>query len=180
MGILGLVMSLFLGVSSNLDNIGIGLSYGMSKTRVPLFFCTIVSVLSFSSCTVGSLTARRISVVLPVQLSLLIGSCILITIGLCIVVQSFISKDTSLMDSRAIRFHEMMIVGIAQAISDLSIGFSSGFTGINGWVTATSIGVFSFAFLLIPSLIYQWIPVQYTRHATFLSGVLLVVVGLID
>lgn len=173
-------MSLLLGVSANLDNIRIGLFYGMRNTRVPLLFCTIVAVLSFSSCLVGSLTGRRISDIVPAHLSSLIGSYILIAIGLSIAIQSLVFKDTPLMDSCAIRFHEMMIVVIAQVIGDLSIGFSSGFTSLNAWISATSIGVFSFAFLLIPSFIHQWIPVKYSRQATFLSGVLLVVVGLID
>lgn len=178
--ILGVVMSLLLGIGSNLDTIGIGLSYGTHKTRIPWLFCIIVSVLSFCACLIGALTAKRTDDIVSPHASSLIGSCIFIAIGLWIAIQSFFSADTSSVDSRLIRFHEMMIIGTAQAMGNLSIGFASGFIDMNGWITATSVGIFSMTFLLLPSLARRWIPVKYTEHARFLSGVLLVVVGLID
>ncbi|WP_067616968.1 manganese efflux pump MntP [Alicyclobacillus acidiphilus] len=180
MGIPGLVMSLVLGVSSNLDNVGIGLSYGMHRTRIPLFFSIAVAVMSFSACFFGALTGRRIIGIASAHQWSLVGSCILIAIGLWTAVQSVVAKDTPSIDSRFIRFHEMMLIGTAQAMGDLSIGFGSVFTGINGWATAASVGMFSFAFLVVPSLIRRWIPPQFTKYAAFLSGVALVVVGLID
>ena len=178
---MALLMSMLIGITSNIDNIGIGLSYGLRKARIPWSFCCVTALTSFTACLLGSFTGARITHFISTSTCSIIGSMILICIGLWTIIQVFVSKadQVQLETKTTIGFSEMMFIALAQGMTDLSIGFGAGFAQLNTLELSVSVGLFSFILLLIPARLGgRLIPNRLGKSATFLSGILLILVGL--
>jgi putative Mn2+ efflux pump MntP len=175
-----ILFSILIGVSSNFSNIGIGLSYGVRKARIPWLFYILTALASFLACAFGSVTAFRIEHFISASNSILLGTSILVCIGFWTMIQAFVSKNDDLSLETTIGFSEMMFIALAQCLADLSIGFGAGFAKQSVFGTAISVGLFSFLFLLIPAYFGgRLIPEKLGKSVTFLSGILLIVVGLL-
>lgn len=175
-----ILFSILVGVSSNFDNIGIGLSYRIRKARIPWLFYILTAITSFLACAFGSVTALRIEHFISTSNSVLLGSFILVCIGFWTIIQTFASKNDDLPLETTIGFSEKMFIALAQCLTDLSIGFGAGFAKQSVFGTAVSVGLFSFLLLFIPAYFGgKFIPEKLGKSATFLSGFLLIVVGLL-
>lgn len=172
-----ILLSILIGISSNFDNIGIGLSCGVRKARIPWLFYILTALTSFLACVFGSVTALRIGHFILASTSNLFGSFILVCIGFWTIIQAFTTKNDL---EATIGFSEMMFIALAQGLTDLSIGFGVGFAKQSVFGTAVSVGLFSFLFLLIPAYVSGWFTLgKLRKSAAFLSGFLLIAVGLL-
>lgn len=172
------MLSILIGISSNFDNLGIGLSIGVRQVRIPWVFCSLNALTSFAACLLGSATALRIGHVISASDSNLLASFILICVGLWTMIQTFLAKTEESIPG-SIGFSEAMFIALAQGLTDLSIGFGAGFAKLNVGMTAACVGGFSFLLLLLPiGLGIRWIPGGWNTGAAFLSGILLIAVAL--
>lgn len=172
---------LAIGLSTNLDGIRIGLFYGIRKVAVPWRFYAVISVVSVLGSLIGGLTGQRITHGMSSSLYGLIGSAILITMGLWAMIQTF-AKDSEhdKMTPLNIGFHETMLMGVSEAMADLSLGFGTGFIGLNVLTVAISIGVFRLVCLFLANRLGRRLtPSKFSRSAEVISGILLIVVGLL-
>lgn len=177
---MALWVAVLIGMSSNIDNVGIGLSYGVRGTRVPWLFSTMMALTSFVACFMGGFTAIHLGHVIPAVLSNWLGSGILVCLGLWTIIQTLFIASYDEVDTRQIGFSEMMFIALAQGLSDLSVGFGVGFAKLHVFYIAVSVGVFSFLFFLVPI----WLGVRFTpqklgKSATVFSGLLLIFIGLL-
>jgi len=174
-----LLFCILIGISSNFDNVGIGLSYGVRHARIPWLFCSLTALTSFTACILGSVTGWRITHLMSATTCSLLGSSIMVCIGLWTVIQTMISKTDDPDTAITIGFSELMFMALAQGLTDLSIGFGAGFAKLNVLSIALSVGAFSFLFLLIPARLgMRLVSNKLGKSATLLSGLLLIVVGL--
>ena len=74
-----------LTVSSSLDNLGVGLSYGIRSIRIGIRSNILISIICFVFSACGIYAGMWISVILPGILPILLGSFILIIIGVRLV-----------------------------------------------------------------------------------------------
>lgn len=201
---------LLLGAISNLDNLGIGISYGVQKIRIPfqsnLLIAFLTGIVTIISVSIGN-TLKNL-----VHLANVMGALFFIIIGVWIVfskpksrnyVNNFasfsktysiaikslhlalqITKDPSKADQDSngcISLHEAMFLGVSLSFNCLATGVGAGLTGLS----PLGLTVFVFVFSLIT------IEIGYTfgkkaalpslgRWSQALSGLLLVIIGLFD
>ncbi|WP_369125278.1 manganese efflux pump [Alicyclobacillus fastidiosus] len=133
-----------------------------------------------SACLVGSLSGIRIEHMLSTDICNLIGSGVLIAVGIWTIIQDLYNRHRPrLQVETQLGFHEWMLVGLAQTLTDLSVGVGLGFSSINIWLTVVLLGLFSFLFLFIPSKFFPKRTHGLGNHAAIFSGALLIIVGCI-
>lgn len=145
---------LALTITSSIDNLGVGLSYGIRHIRISLLSNVFIAGICFLFSMCGIYFGIWISNVLPGILPLVLGSIILIIIGLRIMLlavprkkqtpkktdqtnnKSFksIMKDPTsadLDDSKSIGFLESILLGIALSANALTNGVGAGLLGFS-------------------------------------------------
>ena len=87
-----LINSFFLSISSSIDSLGIGITYGIKNTTIPHISKIIIFVISFITSIISIWFGNIIKVLFSETITTLIGNCILIAIGLFFCFQS-LKKD---------------------------------------------------------------------------------------
>ncbi len=83
---------LFLALSLSIDSIGIGITYGLRNTYIPLLSKLILFLISVIFTTIALLLGNLITYILPDNIANYIGSFILVFIGFWILFQIFHSS----------------------------------------------------------------------------------------
>ena len=93
---LHLLSILLLAVSSSLDNLGTGVSYGLRNICVPLSLNLLIAISNSSGTLLSMLLGKAISGVLRPNASGLLGALLLIAIGIWIFIAGFRRKGTEM------------------------------------------------------------------------------------
>lgn len=166
-----MVWLLILGfaVSSSLDNLGVGISYGIRKLKISHLSNFIIALVCFLFSFSGIWFGKWISTVLPGTLPVFLGAFVLIIIGFRIVLlalprsqQDSIEKTQDAKEtkgigalfrnperfdldgSKHIGFGESLILGIALSANALTNGLSAGLLGISPLAISLSAAIGSF------------------------------------
>lgn len=195
----GLLAIFGIGIASNLDNAGVGIAYGVKQTKIDFFANSIIALMGFCLTLIGGLFGNWISLWLSPIMSQLISMVVLVSIGVWVLSEQFLAKRTikhsashnilvrilqnpeeaDLDKSKSIGFFESVILGIALSINNLAGGFSAGITHLNIWVTASVSGVFSFITIGLCAMFgLRFASGRLGEKATYVSGILLILVGL--
>lgn len=174
MGILALIL---LSVSLSMDSLGIGISYGIRKIRIPwsakLIICAISMIITAIAVTLGTL----ILVVIPGKVAEIIGILMLAFLGLFIIlsavlpkrekksksVRSIVLKPLGITvkiirnpvscdfdKSKHIDILEAVYLGIALSIDSFAAGVSSVISGgINSLMIPVAVGLAQLLFLTL-------------------------------
>ena len=94
-GVMWLFSAILLAVSLSMDALGIGISYGLRKVQVATLPKVIISLISliFTALAIG--IGNVIALILPEPLAKLIGSAMLLVLGVVIIVQALGGNSTS-------------------------------------------------------------------------------------
>lgn len=205
-----IITALVLGVAANLDNFGIGISYGIQKVRIPFlsnFFIALLSgVIAFLSVLTGQVLSQFVVV------ANFIGALMIISIGIWVMIHkstsvqalpvsvSFnkaytipltplgwvvqITKNPSSADLDANGFisaKEAIALGITLSFNCIATGFGAGLTGLPPLPVAISVSLFS---MLTISVGYWtgWKTAsnRLERWSQAASGILLILIGIYE
>lgn len=200
---------ILIGLASNLDNFGIGVSYGVQKIRIPFlsnlfiaglsFLSTFLAVLAGHSLTHWLLWANALGALGLIGIGLWVAlhhsdntslpsakpsaSTFLISIKpLNCIIQ--ITKNPSAADLDAngiISLKEALVLGFSLSLNCLATGVGAGLTGLTPLPTAVSVFLFS---LLTISAGYHtgWKTADnwLERGSQIAAGVLLILIGLYE
>lgn len=89
---------ILLAISSSIDSLGIGITYGIKNTKIILFAKIILFVISFTISMLSIWFGEVIKNFLPISFTKYIGAFILIFMGLFICFQSVNSKKSNSID----------------------------------------------------------------------------------
>ena len=94
-GVMWLFSAILLAVSLSMDALGIGISYGLRKVQVATLPKVIISLISliFTALAIG--IGNVIALILPEQLAKLIGSAMLVILGVVVIIQALGGNSTS-------------------------------------------------------------------------------------
>lgn len=147
-----------IGLAANLDNLGIGFSFGARSTKIPFSSNLLIAILSmiaaYGSIKCGQLVAEYIYT----GLANWIGGSMIILIGLWGIKtnmkeRSAIKRDepsSELVDllknpnkadhdgNNIISWTESLTLGVALALNCIVSGFGAGVTGVSAWGTILS------------------------------------------
>ena len=167
--------ALLYSLSSNLDNLVIGIAYGVKKIKIGitpnLIIATVTSIGTLISMSVG----KFISGFLPTSLTNMLGAVIIMLLGLYFLIQSILklipkSYSNSLalknvdeiMDyaeksdsdnSGTLNIKEAFVVSLGLMLNNLGTGLAASITGVNVSITVICTFILSIALLMLGVLL---------------------------
>lgn len=192
----------FVGVIANVDNLVIGFSYGIKKTKIPFLSNMIIALMSVLCSLVALLTGHWLSTFLKPSLAGMFGGILLIVIGGLSIWSTFyerrqkINEDSSnfvkvmyepktadLDLNNKISIKESILLGFALALNSISTSFSVGLTDPSVMAYLLSIGFFSLLSIWFGVSIGDKVKGALKNmeiYAPIISGLLLFLIGLYE
>ncbi|MDA8226749.1 MAG: sporulation membrane protein YtaF [Desulfitobacterium hafniense] len=200
------VMILGFAISSSLDNLGVGISYGIQNINIGILSNLIIAIICFSFSMFGIVFGKWVSTFFPGILPVLLGAFILFVIGIRIVLLAKPRKRTDseigenshnigkvnlqkpesfdANKNKNIELGEAMLLGIALSANALTNGLSAGLFGFSPLAISVMASIGSF--------VSVWSGVTLGRKvvnirigsftigqfSTMLSGVIILLIGL--
>lgn len=184
-----------IGIAANLDNLGIGLSYGIKSTRISITSNLIMSLIAITWGFIALTSGKYLQTDLKVPHISLIGGLLIIVVGAWNITSNLrqtlsnqqltqIFQQPEIIDldkNRLISWKESITLGMILAINCIGTGFGAGASGISPFWTTLSIGVFSFISIDLGvrsglRLGQTWL----AKKSTLLSGFILIAIGLYE
>ena len=196
-------ISISVGVIANLDNLGIGISYGLQKIRILFFSNLLIAMMSLIATIFSMVMGTFLSRVFP--FANLIGSLLLIAIGLWISFGSLLQKnifpliykrskilriiidtlsDSSKADRNAngvISINEAVFLGISLSLNCIVTGLGAGLSGLSLIPVTASVFIFSLLTISIGYILGNRANFLHFGYLSqIISGALLVAIGIND
>ena len=77
-----LLPAFLLSLSACLDNIVIGIAYGMKKTKIPFYSNLLIAVVTSLGTLVSMMFGKLIATIIPMYISKALGAVMIILIGI--------------------------------------------------------------------------------------------------
>jgi putative sporulation protein YtaF len=192
---------LFIAFASNLDNLGIGISFGIRSIKISAvsnaMIASITMAGTYLSMTIGEFISRYISGFA----ANLLGASMIIVIGIWTITGSLrvrsseqivpngkgltgIIRNPSKADidhNNVISSKESIALGTALALNNMATGFGAGATGVSPLWTTIVAGLFSLLFVGYGSQIgYSIARTWFGRYSNATSGIILILIGVYE
>ncbi|WP_232697429.1 sporulation membrane protein YtaF [Brevibacillus daliensis] len=167
---MGWLIILGFAISSSIDNLGVGISYGIRKIRIGLLSNLMIAVICFILSEAGILFGQFLNTIIPGVLPILVGALLLFVIGVRIILLAIprkkpaiveeskitgtpvksitkILKNPEIVDfdkSQDIGLGEAFILGIALAANAVTNGLGAGLLGLSPHAISVTAAIFSF------------------------------------
>lgn len=196
---------IFLGIAANLDNLGIGLAYGLKKIEVPFKSNLFIAVLSGIATLLSVFFGYLLSDFLPPKLANTFGGLIVSMIGIGTIIQQYLPQsqykqaNTSksfwiklgnlinnpvLADqdgSKTISVSESLLLGFALSLNCLGTGLGAGMTRLHSFGLAISIMFFSLLAIYAGTQIAGRYTSTYLKNnVNLLTGLILIIIGIYE
>ena len=177
------INTILLSISSSIDSLGIGITYGLKKIK--LF--KIAKIILFAVSIIVTFFSGFISFILKNTLSTnvceFIGSVILLCMGIFIIIQTN-DKELSFDfdNSNDISYKEALLLGFALSLDSFCIGICGSAMGINIYFFSILVAILQYIFLSIGNYLgIHLVKFQKIPQSTWskISGILLILIGLI-
>lgn len=198
-----ILSALLFSLSANLDNLVIGIAYGIKKIKIKIIanfiIATITSLGTLFSMLVGAYISRFISHYIANYL----GAIVIIILGAYYVIQSikkisiyYKPKDLALKDisemieyaelsdsdkSGDISIKEATIIALGLTFNNLGTGIAASITGVNIQFTVISTFALSILTIIIGEIVGNHFLGKFLgKYASLFSGILLIILGIIE
>lgn len=130
-----------LAISVSIDALGIGLSYGMRKSKISLILNMLIGFIVFSMCLIGFLIGNVLSMFFNDFILTIIGSAILLILGIQIIIKELIKyrklnkRNITINESKTnnideITFGDAISLAMAISMDAMAAGISASLIGI--------------------------------------------------
>jgi len=198
--------SLLLALSANVDNLAVGVAYGVKKLRISFLANLLIAMISATGTLLSMLAGTAIGKFLSADVANALGSGALIAIGVWSIWGTFKTQkqlssnkgqsspdelsyttyvgDPSRVDidhSRRVELKEAWVLAFALTVNNLASGVGAGISGLNIALTTT----FTYSFSLLAITWGYWIGDSLTFRLSgpwleVLSGVLMIIIGIYE
>ncbi|AEF16908.1 sporulation protein YtaF [Thermoanaerobacterium xylanolyticum LX-11] len=193
------ISSLLFSISANIDNFTVAIAYGIKKIRIGILSNILIALVSgigtFLSMSIGLLINRF----LPTNISNIVGSLILIMLGLWFILDYYKkrktdtfnfknnyeilinSKITDMDNSKYIDMKESIILAFGLTINNLGLGIGASITGLNIYFTTLLTIIFSLLSILLGFMLGNtYLAKIFGNYAPLVSGILIVFLGIYE
>lgn len=186
-----MVNSLLLAISSSIDSLGIGITYGIKNTKISKIGKIILFAISLITTYISILFGNIIQYILPKSFTNFLGCLILICMGIYICFQALkkekdsqnifnspISSDIN--HSKIIEPQEALILAIALSLDSFCIGICGAITDINLNLFPFLVSILQLVFLSLGSYLGIYIRnfCKLPQNIwSIISGILLIFIG---
>lgn len=185
--------SILLAISSSIDSLGIGITYGIKNTKILLIGKIILFIISITITYLSIYLGNFIQTIFPNFLTILIGNYILIFMGIYICFEALKSKNnfsnifndpisSDLDNSKIIDPKESLFLAIALSLDSFCIGIGGSITEINLNLFPILVSMFQLVFLSIGTHLGIHINKFYKfpqNICSIISGLLLISIGIL-
>jgi len=198
-----ILSALSFSLSSNLDNLVIGIAYGIKKVKIGIIANLIIAIVTSTATFLSMLIGIYISKLLPPSASNDLGAIVIIILGLYFVTQSIIkllnntrSNELALKDltdmieyaeksdldsSGDISMKEALIVAFGLTFNNLGTGIAASITGVSIQFTVISTFLLSFLAIIFGEAAGNHVLGKILgKYAPLFSGILLIILGVIE
>ncbi|GFZ31422.1 sporulation protein [Clostridium zeae] len=195
--------ALLFSLSSNLDNLVIGMAYGIKKIKIYFLNNLLIAGITATGTFLSMFLGLFISKFLSNSIANKLGAIIIIILGVYFVIQSIrkfssnvTSKDLALKDIKAmveyaeksdtdksgdIGTRESIFVALGLTFNNLGTGIAASITGISVPLTTVLTFILSIATIILgQALGSNIIGKLFGKYAPLVSGILLIVLGIIE
>lgn len=192
---LNLISAILFSFSANLDNIAIGISYGIKKIHIPNITTFFIAIFTTVFTLISMLLGKYIILFLNENLANSIGSYFLMLLGIIYIIkeilESFKKKQRSNTkndiiqnknkDIINIKIKELTIIVFTLSINNIGAGIAASATGINVFLTCIFSFLSSFVFLIFGNnLGKKVINIYIEKYCNIISAIILILIGFIQ
>lgn len=201
---MGLILSaLLFSISSNLDNIVIGIAYGIKKIRIGIIANLIIAVITSSGTFLSMLVGTYIAKFLSHSIANGLGAVVIAILGIYFVTQSVIkllnntksknlalkniddmveyAETSDLDNSGDISMKEALLVAFGLTFNNLGTGVAASVTGISIQFTVMFTFILSILSIIFGETLGNHIMGKILgKYAPLFSGILLIILGIIE
>ncbi|MCL2341942.1 MAG: manganese efflux pump [Firmicutes bacterium] len=188
-----LFISAFLfAISTNLDSLIVGLSYGFKKISISFHKNMIISIIALIGTGISIYLGKAIIYFIPDNLPKILGALILIIIGLYPIIKPLIYKvknaniysnpekydedKSGFLDTK-----ESIFLGLALTANNFAFGIGIGLVGMNALIILILTFGFSLGFLHIGQLAGKKYSLKrLEKYAGIISGVIIILLGIYE
>ncbi|MEG2645945.1 MAG: manganese efflux pump [Clostridia bacterium] len=178
-----LISAILFSFAANLDNIAIGISYGIKKTNIAFLNNLLISVVTTFITYVSMLLGKSIILFFNFEsFANLLGATLLIAIGSINLIQDILKKSFK-KDSiiSEITFKETLSILFILSSNNVAAGIASSVAGINIFYTTFLTFILGFLFLYIGNTLGKSILNKYiVKYCCFISSLFLIVLGFFE
>ena len=185
--------SILLAISSSIDSLGIGITYGIKNTKISLIGKIILFAISLLGTYLSMFLGDFIQNIFPSFLTKLLGNLILVFMGIYICFEALKNKDdysnifnnpisSDLDNSKIIDSKEALFLAIALSLDSLCIGIGSAISDIDLRFFPLLVSIFQIVLLSFGTFLGTHINQIYKLPRNIwniLSGFLLIFIGFI-
>ncbi|MTK13722.1 MAG: sporulation membrane protein YtaF [Clostridiaceae bacterium] len=198
-----ILSALLFSLSSNLDNVVVGIAYGIKKIKIGIISNFIIAAITSTGTFLSMSLGIYISKFLPHSIANALGAGAIIILGVYFVIQSIIklinnkkSKELALKDitdmieyaeksdldnSGDINIKEALIVAFGLTFNNLGTGVAASITGVSIQFTVVFTFILSiFTIILGEAVGNHVLGKVFGKYAPLISGVLLIMLGIIE
>lgn len=179
-------------LSSSLDSLSVSISYGVKNVNLPFNSMLVVSIISTIGTFLSMYFGFNLLILTNENVINLIGSLILISLGLFFILESVKKNDIPITyilenpvdadcdNSGSIELKESITLAIALAINNIGVGIASAIAGLNIVYTTLFTFVITLASLKVGFILGQkYLSNKFGNLAQVTSGLLIVFIGII-
>ena len=178
-----IVKCILLALSASIDALGLGITYGIKKTKMSSVGNLIIFVVLFCLSGISVFIGHYISVLFSPIAAALLGSSLLIVLGVYNIFKAQTKNCSTNFDtdgSNYIDAKEAFILGLAVAVDASCVSLGSGMIGIGGVILPFLMAVFHTFFVNCGNLVANNIVQKFTISSKLLSnlsGIILIFIG---
>lgn len=198
-----LLSSLLFAVCANIDNFTVGIAYGIKKIKIGLISNLLIALITGAGTFVSMAVGLWLSRFLPVSAANLIGSVILIILGVFVAADFFKAKkrqkankndrgdfcskileEPELADqnsSGTIDVKESLLLAVALSVNNFGLGIGASITGLNIFATVLCTVLGSILSIILGCLLGRsCLSRLFGRYAALVSGILIILLGIYE
>ncbi|RKP47911.1 sporulation membrane protein YtaF [Cohnella endophytica] len=179
-----------IGIAANIDNLGIGVTFGARSTRVPFFSNLFIALFSMAATYLAMTAGSYFSHLFSAFWGNLIGGLVIVFLGIWGIRSSSIkNKQPAVTPDRiadrtdkdgdhVISWIESISLGFALSINCIASSFGAGASGVSPILSAISVGLFSllsvdFGIRLGGKITKSWLG----KYSDLMGCILLIAIG---
>lgn len=174
---MSILLALLLSISSNLDNIIFGITYGASNVQIPIKGATIISCITTLITGMFMVLGMEVGELLNAQVANVLGGVLLILIGLYYIIEEFVflkKEDTNI--AKIITVKSMFLIAINLSINNIPIAIAGGISNTNIFYTVVFSFIFSTLFMYLGNVVGRKFK---SKIVSALASILLIILGII-
>ena len=187
---INLITAILFSFSANIDNIAIGISYGIKKIHICIYKNIIIALFTSFFTFLSMHLGNYIAILLSENVANILGPIVLLLIGFYSIISEIINKKNKSdelfnFQNRKINklsFKELTTLIFMLSINNIAVGIAASVSGINILVATISTFLFSLFLLYIGNIIgLKALNNKFIeKYSSFISSLILVIIAIIQ